>query len=669
MLSRSRWSCVAGVLALLVAMSTVVGAAPAYKTQHVFIVVMDGVRWMDTFGDPTHVNIPHLYNDLRPQGTLFTNYYDRGVTVTRQGHSTIISGTWQKVLNGGPRLTRPTLFEYYRDEKGAPPAKCWSVFGKAEYSFLPYSSEPAYGSGFAGQHLSGGGANNPVNELSAQGDVGVLNKVLDVMKTDQPDIVFINFGYTDHAGHVAKDISEYQAAIKNCDEQMWKLWDAIQADPHYQNTTTAFFTNDHGRHTTDFHSHGDQCNGCEHIMLLVLGPDINKDTVVDKEALQIDIAPTAAELLGLQTPLSTGRVLTECLTQYLALNQKEARTDTARKAVAIEKLADRDLLKVAADYVLASSKPETVPATLEGELLVRGLLRAYNVKQDQRYLAFVQAWIAAHKTPGAGGLPVALGNVILELPPEVRQGNMALARQVGDQAKETARRPGEIQRTSELSRGAFLGRLTEVTKEPSYAEAGRQLLTAALALPGPKAADALASARELVLLGQAAAAYPTDDAITKAFILAAFRALRTMKENGALWDDRTVSALNLYGVQASTRGRVLRDFGRATGPNATLPASVQAMTEQELRPLFPNLPKAPLPNLQRQIVNLVNQRAKQCMPFSIDMLRYGVNEAGAYADGSPTAQGGFLLAYTPLPWRYGGDPWAGSPNPPVRTPG
>jgi phosphopentomutase len=133
------------------------------------------------------------------------------------------------------------------------------------------------------------------------------------MKKDQPDIVFINFGYTDHIAHVSTDINNYHAAIKNADEQMWKLWNAIQADPYYRDSTTVFFTNDHGRHTHDFQNHGDHCEGCEHVMLLVLGPDVKKGVVVDKEALQIDVAPTAAELLGFQTPLATGRVLSEPL--------------------------------------------------------------------------------------------------------------------------------------------------------------------------------------------------------------------------------------------------------------------------------------------------------------------------------------------------------------------
>ncbi|MCX7598856.1 MAG: alkaline phosphatase family protein, partial [Armatimonadetes bacterium] len=230
----------------------VVWPGPAYNTKHVFIVVMDGVRWQDTFGDPSHQFIPRLWNDLRPQGCLFTNFYNNGITVTRQGHSTLISGTWQRCANGGARLTMPTLFDYYRDETGAPAERCWAIFGKGAYAFAPYSSFPTYADRFAPRFVSGSRA-TAWNENDAQGDRGVLEKVLEVMKTDRPDLVFVNFGYTDHAAHRAKDIAEYQAAIKNCDQLFGELWEAIQADPYYRDTTTVFFTNDHGRHTSDFH--------------------------------------------------------------------------------------------------------------------------------------------------------------------------------------------------------------------------------------------------------------------------------------------------------------------------------------------------------------------------------------------------------------------------------
>jgi hypothetical protein len=640
------------VLAAIVLATLVVPASAqtGYKTKHVFVVVMDGVRWMDTFGDPEHQFIPHLYKDLRPLGTLFTNYYDRGITVTRQGHSTIASGTWQMVPNGGPRVTRPTFFEYLRDEKGIAPTKAWAVFGKAEYSFLPYSSHPAYGEKLACSYINGGGKDNPINEASAEGDVGVLNKVVEVMKQDQPDLMFINFGYTDHAGHIAKDILEYQEAIRNCDEQFWRLWSAIQADPYYRDTTTVFFTNDHGRHDRDFHSHGDHCPGCEHIMLLAIGPDTKPDTVVSKETLEIDIAPTVGELLGFQTPLSTGSVITEALTQYLGLNQKQAVTEAGRQAVAMEKLADRDLVRVAADRALATWKPAEVPVTLDAALLMHGMLRAHAETKDEKYLDFVRQWVDAHKSD----TQALVVNVIVDMPQTVRPQYMPIAKRMAEVL--LALKPEELSRLDGLLAGGALGRMKAATQEARFGEAGLTLVKAAVEKASPTVKDGLAYSRDLYALATAASPYSQEEAIRKAFTVNLFRALRGMKEQGVLWPDATASVINIASVLASQRGNLLKEYAELKA-GVAFPAEIEKMTVPEATALFDGeKPAAP----RRQIITTIFQRGKQGMQFSRDMLRYGVDAAGAYGDGSMLAQGGFLVAYQKLPWRYDGNTWPGT---------
>lgn len=44
----------------------------AYQTENVFVVVIDGARYSETFGDNSsnlnHSLIPHIWNDLRPLG-------------------------------------------------------------------------------------------------------------------------------------------------------------------------------------------------------------------------------------------------------------------------------------------------------------------------------------------------------------------------------------------------------------------------------------------------------------------------------------------------------------------------------------------------------------------------------------------------------------------------
>lgn len=66
-----------------------------------------------------------------------------------------------------------------------------------------------------------------------------------------PLLLFVNYDDADHSGHLAKDLSDYRAEIRNCDEQMLALWHALQADPYHRDTTTVHLTNGHRHHTND----------------------------------------------------------------------------------------------------------------------------------------------------------------------------------------------------------------------------------------------------------------------------------------------------------------------------------------------------------------------------------------------------------------------------------
>jgi phosphopentomutase len=89
----------------------------------------------------------------------------------------------------------------------------------------------------------------------------------------------------------------------------------IQSNPVLKNQTTLFITNDHGRHLdgvkSGFVNHGDHCEGCEHISLLILGPDTPKGLSVQKEGELIDLSKTISTLLHFEMPTSKGRFLQE----------------------------------------------------------------------------------------------------------------------------------------------------------------------------------------------------------------------------------------------------------------------------------------------------------------------------------------------------------------------
>jgi hypothetical protein len=287
------------------------------------------------------------------------------------------------------------------------------------------------------------------------------------------------------------------------------------------------------------------------------------------------------------------------------------------------------------------------------------MVRAHKETKDQRYFEFVQKWIDTRKTSGTIDEQITLGRVILELPAETRQFYLTLARAFGDRAAAGQIDPGDRNRSLRLA--VLLGLLSEATQKPSYGEAGLKIFKTALNRAPSKHSGQRETSLDFILLGQAAATYKDDTTVMKTYVLTAAKILLDMKEEGSLWDDPTSSVLNLCGIEAPKRRGALREFVKLKlrDSKSALPAAVQIMAEQELRTLFHDKPRASLLNLQVQLTDFIFERAKQNISFSLDMLRYGVNEAGAYADGSLTAQGGFLMSYRKLNWRYDGSAWPG----------
>jgi hypothetical protein len=271
------------------------------------LIIIDGARWTETFGDPIYELIPHLANDLAPLGAINTAFYNDGSTWTVPGHAAIVTGTWQDLPNNGRvRPTAPTIFEYYRATTGASEDEAVFVHGSFIEPVLTYSSRPDYGANFgAGMFFS----DNPRPPY----DDGMWANARRVLAELKPHLLMVSLLDPDEAGH-ARDWDGYRASIKHDDEIIWDLWQELQADPFYAGQTTLMVTNDHGRGCRDgWPEHGgdDECN--RHVMFLAVGPDIQPGLVISQRRTLRDIAPTLGYLLGFDTPLAEGEVMTELL--------------------------------------------------------------------------------------------------------------------------------------------------------------------------------------------------------------------------------------------------------------------------------------------------------------------------------------------------------------------
>jgi hypothetical protein len=265
--------------------------------QNVIIAVIDGSRDSETMGAGY---TPMMWDSLRPQGTLWTDFRNEGITSTNPGHASIATGTWQTIDNqGNQRPTMPTVFEYYRSSTSAAETDVYVVSGKYKLDILSYSTHPSYGEPYrASVSLA------PMDGL-------VLSAAVSAMSADHPQILIINFPDVDYAGH-SGDWGRYLDAIRTVDSLVYELWQSIQSDPYYQDNTTLFITNDHGRHDDGhggFKDHGDGCEGCRHILLLAVGRGFPAGHVVETTRTQIDLAPTVGDLLSFSLPHADGTSL------------------------------------------------------------------------------------------------------------------------------------------------------------------------------------------------------------------------------------------------------------------------------------------------------------------------------------------------------------------------
>ena len=222
------------------------------------------------------------------------------MTKTDPGHATIASGVWQKIDNKGIGMPeQPTVFEYFRKYKGASEKTTAVIVGKQKLDIITYSTHPDYG------------AKYKAPSFISSTDTSVMGDVKKVISINHPHIIMINLPGVDNAGHTG-NWNEYLIALHIADSLIWNLWQTIQSDSIYRNTTTLFVTNDHGRHDDahgGFKDHGDSCEGCRHILCLAVGRAFPAHQIIKQRRTQCDIAPTVGELLSFPTPFSIGTSL------------------------------------------------------------------------------------------------------------------------------------------------------------------------------------------------------------------------------------------------------------------------------------------------------------------------------------------------------------------------
>ncbi|MGL1934025.1 MAG: sulfatase-like hydrolase/transferase [Fibrobacterales bacterium] len=284
-----------------------------YNTEYVVILVIDGVRWSESWGDPTFSLIQNQAHIMKQRGVFNKNFYNDGVTETVPGHTALTTGNYQKMNNHGKQLPKKSsIFQHWRKAFHKKKSDAYILATKGKLAVLGSSLDPKWRGkyepktycGVNGKGVKGGYSN----------DKAMMKKAFKVLRKYHPQLSLITLYGPDYWGH-KKKWKKYVKAIEETDEMVLKLLNHFQTDPFYKGKTTVFLTNDHGRHLkghkNGFHSHGDNCDGCKHLSFMAFGPDFKQDVEVSTRRDLIDIPATIEELMGFDVPHVKGDIMTE----------------------------------------------------------------------------------------------------------------------------------------------------------------------------------------------------------------------------------------------------------------------------------------------------------------------------------------------------------------------
>ncbi len=337
------------------------------RTKKAVVVTFGGgARDEETFMPDGQENIPHLLNELIPQSTFYTQVVNRGILGHYVATASLATGVYETFNNfAAVAPDNPTVFEYFRKDLNRPATDAWVVAPSNGFNRIGESGHKAYGHGLGAgvilpkrllsaalsasgegqyEHLLRDNYETPLYTPQVAGDEVQLHEMAEILKLSVSD-------FTAHARNLASpdelsvyiarqlmrelapsllwitlhdiDIAHsgayslYLEGIKRSDRLCGEIWKTIQSEPEYANKTTMFILPDFGR-DSDADPGG---NGFQHhrtgdplsrtTWMMVLGPGIKQNVVVDRPIESTDLVPTLGRVLGFSPELAQGKPVAE----------------------------------------------------------------------------------------------------------------------------------------------------------------------------------------------------------------------------------------------------------------------------------------------------------------------------------------------------------------------
>ena len=290
-------------------------AASAQKKKAIFVIV-DGIPadLIEKLPTPALDSIADGKGYKRATVGGERGGYSQTPTISAVGYNTVLTGTWVNKHNvwgnydkdiADPNYHYKTIFRVLEDND---PSKITGVFS----SWLDNRTK------LVGEHLPGTGnlvldykydslefdtINFPNDTTSIRMhhiDESVVNNTAELIRAKAPDLSWVYLEYTDDMGHTFGDSPQFFDAIKSMDNQMSRLWQAIQyRKKNFNEDWLIMITTDHGRDSSTGKDHGGQSDRERSGWIITNAKDLNAHFREDSISIT-DIMPTIAKFMGLK---------------------------------------------------------------------------------------------------------------------------------------------------------------------------------------------------------------------------------------------------------------------------------------------------------------------------------------------------------------------------------
>jgi predicted AlkP superfamily pyrophosphatase or phosphodiesterase len=239
--------------------------------------------------------------------------YSQTPTISAVGYNSLLTGTWVNKHNvwdndiKAPNYQYWTIFRFFESQY---PHKKTAVFStwldnrtKLVGEGLPATGQLRLDYSFDGFELDTlHFPHDKQSEYIRKIDEKVTDEAAAYIRQESPDLSWVYLEYTDDMGHRYGDSEQFHSAIRLMDDQMGRLWKAVQyRQKTFGENWQVFITTDHGRRADTGKGHGGQSERERSTWMVTNAKGLNP---YFKQSIPgiVDIMPTLARHLSITIP-------------------------------------------------------------------------------------------------------------------------------------------------------------------------------------------------------------------------------------------------------------------------------------------------------------------------------------------------------------------------------